>query len=154
MNAIQQPAWKNHMKGGVTKEFELPGLWYNIDIVPAKEQIIVKSIKGVINKVSPLCLNTLSGKGWRMILSECSVDIPFHVKYWTVDTFTDYGARNFIVETVNQYPEIILDRLDPDSECFATESVESNVDLGITLIQNALCESKSLQEIKLMSMIK
>lgn len=166
MATSQQPSWKNHMKGGATRELITPAKNHNFDEVPNSDRAVVKTIKGVFQKSDSIRFGEMHGKGWELELTDSSISFQEQVYYWTLNTFSEYGARNFIVETVNLYPEVslalinwepfqtVLDKLDPDSDRFQVKDVETNVDMALLLVMKAINESIALQEVKLLDMLK
>lgn len=166
MYATQRPSWKNQMKGGVTKEFEIPEWHCNLDIVPRSERPVVRTISGALLKNDYCRSGRFTGKDWALETKDGpSVVIP-QTQFWTLNTYSEYGARNFVIETANRYPEIVLalmnwdpfqttlEKLDPDSDRFQSDNVESNMNTALMFVMNAINESKALIEVKLAGMLK
>jgi hypothetical protein len=154
------------MKGGVTKELDTKEHISKPVYVPNSERKAIRTIKGVLLKNDYCLSGRYEGKDWVLESHDGPLSVVPKVQYWTLDTYSEYGARNFVIETANHYPEIILalmnwtpfqdmlDRLDPDSDRFENDKVELNMNTALMLIANAINESKTLIEVKLAGMLK
>lgn len=121
---------------------------------------------GYLNYTSPLTLSECAGIGWQLVITYPDDESTAKYCCWTLIATKNVGPRNFVLQTLQRYPEIMhamftnndfqrwLDEMDCSLACFKITEIDGLVGASLTIIEDALGNSNYDSKRDIQSMLQ
>jgi hypothetical protein len=122
--------------------------------------------QGYLNDDSPLQFFNRQGHNWRLMVLPRDVDSPIKKFLWVLATNKTAGARNFLLQVLQDHSEVafvcmddevflrIIEELDVTNSVYNEKHISENIAKGIAIIEGALFRRSELTVDSIEAMIQ